>query len=65
MIYKGMGCRNHAEMAAAMVLPVLPFLDLVWFGITPSAQCGGYCLASIAAMYLLMRIRRGEYTRSM
>jgi hypothetical protein len=40
MLHWGMGGRNAAEMAAAMVLPVLPFLCLVWFGVTKSAWCG-------------------------
>ena len=41
-------------MAAAMVIPVIPFLCLVWFGVTESAQCGGYCALSVAAMLTLM-----------
>ena len=43
MLFRGMGRRNSAEMAAAMVLPVVPFLWLVWFHVTNSAQCGAYC----------------------
>ena len=62
MIYRGMGWKNSYEMAAAMVLPVIPFLCLVWFNVTDSAQCGGYCLASIAAMLGLMLYRRDEYS---
>ena len=34
MVYRGMGWKNSYEMAAAMVLPVIPFLCLVWFGVT-------------------------------
>ena len=36
----GMAWRTFYEMSAAMVLPVIPFLCLVWLSITRSAQCG-------------------------
>jgi hypothetical protein len=62
MLHRGMGRRNTGEMAAAMVLPVIPFLCLVWFGITESAQCGPYCIATVVAMLALMRYRRSEYS---
>jgi hypothetical protein len=62
MFYRGMGMRNSIEMTLAMVLPVLPFLCLVWFGVTKSAQCGAYCLVMVSAMYALMRYRRSEYS---
>jgi hypothetical protein len=62
MLYRGMGRRNAYEMAAAMVLPVLPFLCLVWFDVTKSAQCGGYCAATVVAMLLLMGYRRSQYS---
>jgi hypothetical protein len=52
-------------MAAAMVLPVIPLLCLVWFGITRSAQCGGYCALTVVAMVALMRYRRREYSMQM
>jgi hypothetical protein len=61
MRYRGMSWRDSAEMAAAMVLPVIPFLCLVWFGVTESAQCGAYCAVMVVAMYALMRFRRAEY----
>lgn len=61
MIHRGMGKRNTAEMSAVMLLAALPFLCLVWFDVTESAQCGGYCLLSVAAMWGLMRYRRTEY----
>ena len=60
-----MGRRNTYEMAAAMVLPVIPFLCLVWFGVTDSAQCGAYCLVTVVAMLALMRYRRSEYSKQM
>ena len=62
MRYRGMSWRNSGEMAAAMALPVIPFLCLVWFGVTESAQCGAYCAVMVVAMYALMRYRRAEYT---
>lgn len=65
MRYRGMGWRNSLEMAAAMVVPVIPFLCLVWFNVTKTAQCGAYCLISLAAMIGLMRYRRSEYSMEM
>jgi cytochrome bd-type quinol oxidase subunit 2 len=65
MLYQRMGRKNAYEMAAAMVLPVIPFLCLVWFGVTKSAQCGGYCALTFVTMYALMRYRRGEYSMQM
>jgi hypothetical protein len=62
MLHRGMGRRNSAEMAAAMVIPVIPFLCLVWFDVTKSAQCGLYCAVSIVAMLGLMLYRRDEYS---
>lgn len=62
MLYRGMGWRNSVEMAAVMILPVIPFLCLVWFDITKSAQCGGYCAISAVAMLVLMRHRKEEYS---
>lgn len=62
MLHRGMGWRNTAEMSAAMLLPVIPFFCLVWFDVTKSAQCGAYCLASIAAMLALMSYRRTVYS---
>ena len=65
MLYGGMGWRNTSEMAAAMILPVVPFLLLVWFDVTKSAQCGAYCLIGIAAMLGLMLYRRADYSMEM
>jgi hypothetical protein len=62
MMYRGMGWRLSYEMAAAMVVPVLPFLCLVWFDVTSSAQCGAYCLVSIGSMLVLMNYRRTRYS---
>ena len=65
MLYRRMGWRNSYEMAAAMVLPVIPFLCLVWFHVTKSAQCGAYCALTVVAMFVLMRYRRSEYSMAM
>ena len=65
MLYRGMGWRNTSEMAAAMILPVVPFLCLVWFEVTKSAQCGAYCVIGIAAMLGLMLYRRADYSMEM
>ena len=61
MLYRGMGRRNTGEMAAVMALPVIPFLCLVWFGVTDSALCGPYCILAIAGMLALMVYRRSAY----
>jgi hypothetical protein len=61
MAYRGMGWRHSAEMAVAMVLPVLPFLCLVWLDVTKSALCGPYCMVTVAAMLGLMSYRRAHY----
>jgi hypothetical protein len=65
MMYRGMGWKNSYEMAAVMIVPVMPLLCLVWFDVTNSAQCGPYCLLSIAAMLGLMLYRRDEYSVKM
>ena len=61
MLHRGMGRKNSAEMAAAMALPAIPFLGLVWFGVTDNALCGPYCISAIVAMLALMLYRRSEY----
>ena len=65
MVHRGMGRRNSWEMAAAMVLPAVPFLCLFWFGVTESAACGAYCGVTVLAMLGLMWFRRSEYSRPM
>jgi hypothetical protein len=65
MLYRGMGWKNSNEMAAVMMIPVIPFLCLVWFGVTKSALCGPYCAVTILAMLALMFHRRPEYSSSM
>ncbi len=65
MLLRGMGRRNTCEMALAMILPVIPFLCLVWFGVTRSAQCGAYCGLMVIVMLDLMRYRRAGYSMKM
>ncbi len=65
MLYRGMGRRNSFEMAATMVVPVAPFLGLVWFHVTETAPCGAYCAVTIVAMLVLMRYRRSQYSMHM
>jgi hypothetical protein len=48
-------------MAAVMALPAIPFLCLVWFGVTDSALCGPYCILAIGGMLALMLYRRSAY----
>jgi hypothetical protein len=62
MLYRGMGRRNAAELAAAIVLPVLPFLLLVWLGVTSSAQYWGYRATTVVAVLVLMGYRRSTYS---
>ena len=62
MRHRGHGWRSCGEMAAAMVIPAIPFLCLVWFNITESPLCGAYCAVSVAAMLALMLYRRSEYS---
>ena len=64
MLYRGMGWKNTYEMAAVMAIPVIPFLCLVWFDVTKSAQCGAYCAVTVIAMLGLMLYRRREYSSS-
>lgn len=65
MLSRGMGRRNSFQMVAAMALPVIPFLCLVWLGITKSAWCGPYCAVTFVVMYALMRHRRSQYSMHM
>lgn len=65
MLYRGMGRRNTYEMAAVMIIPAVPFLCLVWFGVTESAQCGAYCALTVLGMLGLMLFRRDAYSSPM
>ena len=65
MRHRGHGWRNTSEMAAAMVLLVIPFLCLVWFHVTEKALCGLYCALMIPAMLGVMLYRRSDYSMAM
>jgi hypothetical protein len=65
MRHRGHGWRSTSEMAAAMVLLVIPFLCLVWFHVTEAALCGLYCALMIPAMLGVMLYRRSEYSMAM
>jgi cytochrome bd-type quinol oxidase subunit 2 len=65
MLFRHMGRRNAYEMAAAMVLPVIPFLCLVWFDITESGVVRGLLATTIAAMLAVMLYRRRTYSMAM
>ena len=65
MLHRGMGRKNSYEMAVAMVVPVVPFLSLVWFDVTQGALCGVYCASTVVAMLGLMYYRRNEYSKHM
>ena len=62
MLHRRHGLRRTAEMAAAMILPVVPFVCLVAFDVTEGAACGLYCLATLPAMLGVMLYRRSEYS---
>jgi predicted membrane-bound spermidine synthase len=61
MRHRGHDWRNTLEMGAAMALPVIPFLFLVWFDVMRKAEIGGYCAVSCTAMVALMLYRRDVY----
>lgn len=65
MLHRSMGARNTTEMAAAMAVPVVPFLCLVWFGVTKSAWCLPYCIVATVAMVGVMLHRREQYSMDM
>ena len=56
------GWRRSAEMSAAMVLPVVPFVCLVVLDVTKGALCGLYCVSTVLSMLAVMYYRRGEYS---
>jgi hypothetical protein len=54
--------RGCAEMAAAMVAPAIPLVLLRVVHVITGPICGLYCVATVAAMVLLMLYRRREYS---
>jgi flagellar biosynthetic protein FliP len=61
MHHRGHDRRSMSEMAAAMIVPVIPFLCLVWFHVTKDALCGAYCASTAPVMLAVMLYRRSEY----
>ena len=60
--YRRHSWRNSTEMAAAMMLPAVPFLVLLWCHVTQVALTGPYMAVSIVAMLALMLYRWEVYS---
>jgi hypothetical protein len=65
MLFRGHGWRNSAEMAAAMIVPAIPFVILAGLGVISGTACRLYMPLSIVAMIGLMVYRRTEYSMPM
>jgi hypothetical protein len=65
MRHRGHGWRSSAEMAAAMVVPVIPFICLALLHVVEGAPCGLYCALTVPAMLAVMLYRRSEYRMAM
>ena len=62
MRYRGMEWRPVFEMAAAMIVPLIPIFGLLAFQLIPGAEaCGLYCAAMVPAMVLVMLFRFDLY----
>jgi flagellar biosynthetic protein FliP len=61
MRFRGHPLQRCTEMAAAMWAPVIPLAALRLSDAVTGAVCGFYCLASTAAMVLVMLYRRHDY----
>jgi hypothetical protein len=48
-------------MTAAMFVPAILFICLVWLHVTEGAMCGLYCLSTIPAMVVVMLYRVDDY----
>lgn len=55
--------RICSEMAAAMIIPAIPFILLTWFRVITWPVCGLYCVVTIPAMIIAMLLRRSEYSQ--
>jgi flagellar biosynthetic protein FliP len=63
MRHRGHSWRSSLEMAAAMLVPAIALIGLLWLeliGIGPA--CGIYCALMLPAMVVAMLWRRHEYT---
>jgi hypothetical protein len=65
MLFRGHGWRNSAEMAAAMIVPAIPFVILAGLGVISGTACRAYMPLSIVAMIGLMVYRRTAYSMPM
>ncbi len=63
MLFRGHGRRNSAEMAAAMLVPAIPFIILCSLHVLPGGTANGiYMMLSTLAMLGLMLYRRAVYS---
>ena len=65
MVFRGHGWRNSAEMAAAMIVPAIPFVILAGLDVISGTACRAYMPLSIVAMIGLMVYRRKVYSMPM
>ena len=66
MLFRGHGRRNSAEMAAAMLVPAIPFIILCALHVLPARTANGiYMVLSTLAMLGLMVYRRAVYSMPM
>jgi hypothetical protein len=65
MLLRGHGWRNSAEMAAAMIVPAIPFVILAGLGVISGTACRAYMPLSIVAMIGLMVYRWDVYSMPM
>lgn len=65
MLFRGHGWRNSAEMAAAMIVPAIPFVIMAGLHIISGTACRAYMPLSIVAMIGLMVYRRAAYSMPM
>jgi len=66
MLFRGHGRRNSAEMAAAMLVPAIPFIILCSLHVLPGGTANGiYMVLSTLAMLGLMLYRRAVYSMPM
>ena len=65
MLYRGHGWRNSAEMAAAMLVPAIPFAILAGMHVIKGTTCCAYMALSTLAMLGLMFYRRDVYSAPM
>ena len=65
MLFRGHGWRNSAEMAAAMLVPAIPFVILAGLHVTKGTACCAYMALSTLAMLGLMFYRRDVYSMPM